>query len=182
MLKIAEAYASSKEVLRKQKISDRWWRRFCERQNGLLVLRKGDSTSFLRMNAMNKDTLNYYFDLLEETMKENNLVNSPTKVYNVDETGIPLDPKTPKVITIKGMKKVRYQITVVACGNAAGHVLPPLIIIDAKKIRQAWTKNEVPGSKYGVSDNGWINTDLFESWFYELFLPNAIKDRPLLYY
>ena len=187
VLKIAEAYASSKEVLRKQKISDGWWRRFRERQNGLLVLRKGDSTSFLRMNAMNKDTLNHYFDLLEETMKENNLLNSPTKVYNVDETGIPLDPKTPKVITVKGTKKVRYQstgrkgqITVVACGNAAGHVLPPLIIFDAKNIRQAWTRNEVPGSKYGASDNGWINTDLFESWFYELFLPNPIKDRPLL--
>ena len=90
------------------------------------MLTKGDSTSFLCMNAMNKDTLNHYFDLLEETMKENNLLNSPTKVYNVDETGIPQDPKTPKVITIKETKKVRYhstgrkgQITVVACGNAA---------------------------------------------------------------
>ena len=75
-------------------------------QNGLLVLRKGDSTSFLCMNAMNEDTLNHYFDLLGKTMKENNLLNSQTKVYNVDETGIPLDPKTPKVITVKGIKKV----------------------------------------------------------------------------
>ena len=68
----------------------------------------------------------------------------------------------------------------VASGNAAGQVLPPLIIFDAKNIRQAWMKNEVPGSMYGSSDNGWINTDLFESWFYELFLPNAVKNRPLL--
>ena len=56
---------------------------------------------FLCMNAMNEDKLNHYFDLLEETMKENKLLNSPTKKYNVDETGVPLVPKTPKVITVK---------------------------------------------------------------------------------
>ena len=91
------------------------------------------------MNGMNKDTLNHYYDLLEETMKENNLLDFPTKLYNFDETGIPLDPKIPKVKAIKGMKNVRYQntgrkgqITVVAYGNAAGHVLPTLIIFDAK--------------------------------------------------
>ena len=61
------------------------------------------------MNAMSKDTLNHYFDLLKETIRENNLLNSPTKVYNVDETGIPLDSKTPKIITAKGTKKVHYQ-------------------------------------------------------------------------
>ena len=85
------------------------------------------------------------------------------------------------------MKKVRYQspgrkgqITVVGCGNAAGQVIPPLIIFDAKKVKHAWTKDEVPGTKYGVSDKGWINIGLFEAWFNELFLPNAVAARPLL--
>ena len=187
VLTIAETYARKKGELRKSKISDGWWHRFVERQNRSLVLRKGDSISFLRMDAMNKDTLKQYFDLLEETLKENNLENSPMSIYNVDETGIPLNPKTPKVVTAKSTKKVRYQstgrkgqLTVVACGNACGQVIPPLIIFDAKNIRHAWTRNEVPGSKYGASDKGWINSDLFESWFHEHFLPNAVNDRPLL--
>ena len=34
--------------------------------------------------------------------------------------------------------------------------------------------------KYGTNDNGWISTELFESWFFELFLPNAVAARPLL--
>ena len=187
VLSVTEAYVSNKGKMKKKKISDGWWHRFVERQKGLLVLRKGDSTSFLCMDAMNEDTLKQYFSLLEDTLKENDLINSPTKLYNVDETGIPLDPKTPRIVTVKGTRKVRYQstgrkgqITVVACGNAAGQVIPPLIIFDAKNIRQAWMKNEVPGTMYGSSDKGWINTDLFESWFYEHFLPNAIDDRPLL--
>jgi len=77
-----------------------------QRQNALLVLRKGDSTSFFHMDTMNEDTLNQYFDLLKDTLKQNNLLNFP-KLYNVDETGIPLDPKTPpRVITVKGTKSV----------------------------------------------------------------------------
>ena len=68
-------------------------------------MRKGDSTSFLRMDAMNKDTIDHYFNLLEDTLKEHNLLDAPSQLYNVDESGIPLDPKAPKVVTVKGTKK-----------------------------------------------------------------------------
>ena len=186
VMSIVGSVASNKGVLKKGCISDGWWRRFIQRQNDL-VLRKGDSTAYLRMDAVNEETLKQYYDLLEDTLKENNLMSSPSCVYNVDETGMPLDPKAPKVVAPVGMKKVRYQspgrkgqITVVACGNAAGQVLPPTIIFDAKKVKHAWTKDEIPGTKYGVSDKGWINTGLFESWFNDLFLPNAVGARPLL--
>ena len=128
--------------------------------------------AYLRMDAVNDETLKQYYDLLEDTL---NLMSSPSCIYNVDETGIPLDPKAPKVVAPVGMKKVRYQspgrkgqITVVACGNAAGQMLPPTIIFDAKKVKHAWTKDEIPGTKYGVSNKGWINTTLFESWFNKL--------------
>ena len=165
---IAQTTAESKGILRKKVISTGWWRRFMERQNNL-VLRKGDSTAFIRMDAVNDETLKGYFDLLEDTLKQNSLQNSPSQIYNVDETGVPLDPKAPKIVVPKGMKKPRYQspgrkgqITVVACGNAAGNVLPPLIIFDAKKVQHTWTMGEVPGTKYGTSDKGWITTELFE--------------------
>ena len=39
----------------------------------------------------------------------------------------------------------------VACGNVAGNVLPPLIIFDTKHVQP---KDEVPGTKYGTSDKG----------------------------
>ena len=66
------------------------------------------------------------------------------------------------------------------CVNAAGHVLPPMIIFDAKNLNHAWTMNEVPGTKYGLSNKGWITTELFEGRFTELFLPCAVSARPLL--
>ena len=79
---------------------------------------------------MNKDTLKQYFNLLEDTL---------IKRY-------PLDPQTPRIVREQEKYNIRAlekgQITVVACGNAAGQVLPPLIIFDAiifdaKNIRQA---------------------------------------------
>ena len=61
-------------------------------------------------------------------------------------------------------------------------MIPLLIIFDAEKVKHAWTKDEVPGTKYGVSDKGWIKIGLFEAWFNhcDLFLPNALAARPLL--
>ena len=86
-------------------------------------------------------------------------------------TGIP-----PNIVTRRGIKKVRNravgrkgQVTIVACGNAAGQALPPMIIFDAKNLNHAWTANEVPGTKYGLSDNGWITTELFEGWMLNIF-------------
>ena len=38
-------------------------------------------------------------------------------------------------------------------------------------MQHAWTQSEVPGSKYGTSDKGWITTELF---------PNTVSARPLL--
>ena len=40
----------------------------------------------------------------------------------------------------------------------------------------AWTRDEVSGTKYGLSSNGLINTDLFEGWLIEHFLENAVSD------
>jgi len=86
-----------------------------------LSLRRGDNTSNIRMDAVNADTISHYYNLLETTLKEN-LLHSPAQIYNVDETGIPLDPKAPNVVAKTGTKNVRYrstgrkgQITVVAC-------------------------------------------------------------------
>ena len=59
------------------------------------------------MDAINESTMRHYFDLLETTLKDNNLLHSPGLIYNVDETGVPLDPKTPNVIVQTESKKVR---------------------------------------------------------------------------
>ena len=41
-------------------------------------------------------------------------------------------------------------------------------------------RDEVPGSRYAVSDKGWIDQKLFYSWLKDHFLPSAASHRPLL--
>ena len=42
------------------------------------------------------------------------------------------------------------------------------------------TQGEVPGMLYGLSKKGWIDRELFGTWFISLFLKYALPTRPLL--
>ena len=60
------------------------------------------------MDAINEDNMRKYFDLLEEVFNHLDFKNHPERIYNMDETGMPLDPHplTPKVVAPKGQMKV----------------------------------------------------------------------------
>ena len=184
---IAEKVATEKKVLRKDKITNGWFNSFIKRHPEL-SLRKGDSTCQTRMNAMsNKIAIEQYFAVLKECMEKEGLFDKPAQIYNFDEVGMPLDHRSPRVIVKKGQKKVRYrssgnksQVTALVCVNAAGSAMPPYIIFDAKNLNLDWTEGEIPGTTYGLSNNGWIDMELFRLWFKKHFLHHALSARPLL--
>jgi len=131
--------------------------------------------------------LDNYYITLKNVPTENNLIDKPGQIYNIDESGIPLDHRSPHVIARKGQRKVRYctsgnksQIMLVACINAIGQTMPPFIIFDAKNLNMEWTRGEVPGTTYGLRDSGWIDTELFKQWFFQHFLCHAGSSRPIL--
>lgn len=100
---------------------------------------------------------------------------------------MPLDPSPPKVIVQKGIKhpKTIYtgdkpHITISACYNAAGNCLPPFVIYDRKSLKPKMYDGEVNKTMYGLSDTGWIISELFELWFSHHFLPHALSACPLL--
>ncbi len=120
---------------------------------------------------------------------ENELIESPNQIYNVDETGMPLDHRPPKVVAKKGQKKVRCrtsgnksQITVIGCISATGQAIPPFVIFDAKALNMDWRKGEIPGTTYGISisDKGWVDTELFKGWLTDRLLKHAVGARLLL--
>ena len=94
-------------------------------------------------------------------MKEKELFNCPNCIYNMDETGLPLDHNPSKVIAMKGAKEVhcrnsgnKMQIIILACANAVGTVIPPMVVFQGKCLNPEWTKGEVPCTLYGMSDKG----------------------------
>ena len=142
-----------------------------ERQ-GDLTLRKGDPIANIRMEYLNEDIMAEYFTMLKDVMTKENLLNSLSQICNV---GMPLDHHPPKVISRRGQKEgtmqkhlATTQITVIACVSATGHAIPPYVIFDAKGMNYEWMKGEVPGTQYGLSDSGWVDTELFKSGWLDI--------------
>lgn len=130
------------------------------------------------MDCTNSAALANYFNLLEKYLEK---VGSPAQIYNMDEGGIPLDPRPPNIVTRRGQKKVRYrvsgkkeQITVIGCVNAIGNSIPPMIIFEGKYLNHLWTRHEVPGTYYGMPGKGWTDQELFHHWLEDHFIRYAV--------
>ena len=163
-----------------------WWKSFKSRHKEL-VLRNPETLTHSRLVGASDSNIENYFDLLERTITEAGINERPCQIFNLDESGFPLSPKPPKVIAKKGEKHPsaitnadKSQITILSCCNAGGYALPPLVIFDRKTLNLALTNGEVPGTMYGLSDSGWIDSEIFESWFVSHFLVHAPPARPLL--
>ena len=139
------------------------------------------------MDCTRKEVIDQYYDLLEETLEENELKDHPAQIYNMDESGMPLDPRPPKVVTKRGQKNICYrvsgkkeQIAVLGCISAIGQSIPPMVIFEGKHLNHQWTVGGVPGTYYGMHDKGWTDQELFRHWLKDHFLKYAVSARPLL--
>ena len=142
------------------KVSNGWWQSFRNR-NPNMILRTSESLSYIRAVSSSPEIINHYFDLLESTIVDNCLLGKPSQIFNMDETGMPLDPNPPFVVAPIGAKHVSYmrtgdkfQITVITCCNTAGYAMPPTVVFDRKQIRQELTYGEIPGTTYAGTGNG----------------------------
>ena len=96
-------------------------------------------------------------------------------IFNIDKFGFLLDPKPLKSVFKRGEKKTcsitagnESQITICQC---CGSVCSSNGIVFARKtMNPALAHGEVPGSVYGLSDNGWMTQYIFGKWFKRNFL------------
>ena len=72
VISIVKNVAQEKGILHPTSlVSDGWWRRFLQRHPNL-SLRYGDDTGHVHMNAITRENLEYYFDLLEDCIETGN--------------------------------------------------------------------------------------------------------------
>ena len=133
----------------KKLVTNGWWESFRHRHPNL-TLRTAVPLSLARARASDPEMLSRYFDLLEQTLQENDLKGKPGQIFNMDESGMPLDAKSPKVVAEKGkhLSAVgsgdKTQITLVACISAAGYCMPPMVIWDRKQLSPELSQGEIP--------------------------------------
>ena len=184
-----EIIAMVQELVKKKgmdgAVTNGWWASFVKR-HGDITIRTAEPLAYVRFVCSKPEIPNAYFDLLEKTLVDNDLLGQPCLIFNCDESGFPLSPRGPKVAAGIGQKHPtsvtgnKGQITVLACCSAGGYAIPPLVIFDRKCLKPELTHGEVPGTMYGLTDSGWMNGEIFDSWFKHHFLAYAPPARPLI--
>ena len=74
----------------------------------------------------------------------------------------------------------KAQITILACANAVGTMIPPMVIFKGERLNYGWKRGEVPDTKYAMSSQGWTDHKLFFEWLSKQFIKNIPPSRPVL--
>ncbi|KAJ8353656.1 hypothetical protein SKAU_G00212230 [Synaphobranchus kaupii] len=116
-------------------LGQKWWLGFLKRNGDALSMRTPDIIDWGRTSATKQNVVEAYFELLQNTVQENNLIGKPSQVYNCDEMFFQMHRTKLKVLVQKGTKApylqvpgTREHITTLVCINAEGGDVPPFII------------------------------------------------------
>lgn len=63
-----------------------------------MSIRKADKVSITRVNVTNREHVNTFFKVLEKGMIDQNLLNKPANIYNINETGFQLKNEAEKIV------------------------------------------------------------------------------------
>lgn len=153
-----------------------------------MSFRKAEHTSAARAYGFNEEAVKQFFTLLKEVYDKYHF--SPDRIYNVDETGISVVPKSsPKVIAKKGKRQVGGKtvaergetVTAEICMSAGGMFMPPMLIFPRVKVNEKLLEGAPPGAWAEFHKTGYMQTDIFARWF-EKFIEftQAKPDNPVL--
>nr|CAI5833341.1 unnamed protein product [Callosobruchus analis] len=143
----------------KQEAGKDWVQGFLNRHPELSI-RKPESTSAARAAGFNKQAVDHFFNFLGKVYDEHTL--SPDRIYNCDETGVSVVPKTKK-----GRKQVGSitsaergtTITIEICFSASGQYMPPMMVFPGKRMDPQLMLNAAPGAWGVCSDSGWMTAE-----------------------
>ena len=139
---------------------------------------------------LNDVVLRRYFDDLKVLMDNNGFTQKPAVIWNCDEVGKQFEHNPVRVIAEKGARNVvgrtsgnRTNITIMACVNAKGEKMPPMLIVKGKtniSLHGFNTSAAPTGSIWTFQDKGWMTDEIGGMWFKEVFLTNCGSERPQL--
>ena len=122
-------------------------------------------------------------------MEKYHLKEKPHLIFNIDESGFQVEHNPHKVVAPRGIKVNSIvtdrgaMTTVVAAGSAIGQPVPPFFIFKGKRMNELLKTGACPGSGFTMSDSGWSNSQIFQSYLENhlaKYLPNRGPDEYVL--
>ncbi|KAI4455465.1 hypothetical protein MML48_9g00002322 [Holotrichia oblita] len=141
-----------------------------------------------------KEFIQKWFTDLKQYLEEQKMMDifeDPNRIFNGDESGFALCPKSGKVLGPRGFKNMytvklsndKEIITVLIFFNANGSIAPPLAIFPYIRPPRSLINNLPNNWIVGKSEKGWMTSDVFYEYiandFHTWVLENQIK-KPLL--
>lgn len=170
----------------KQEAGEDWLHGFLQR-NPLISVRTPEATSLNRITGFNKSAVDRFFSNLSNLMDAHNF--PPSRIFNMDESGLTCVQKPGKILAPKGQKQVgavtsaeRGRTVTICCSmNASGTFVPPMIIYPGSRIQAECRRGGPDGTVYACSKSGWITEELFCTWLahFATFV-SATKSKPCL--
>lgn len=170
----------------KEKAGLYWLKGFMER-NPQIRVRKAQNLNPSRAQKVNKFIVDDHFTKLEEIMRSLNIMEHPERIYNIDEKGCRLClHHQQKVLAAKGSRRVHVvtnehaqNVSVVACGNAIGAAIPPVILFKGKRQKQEWVDSMPAGTSVLMTEKGSMTQAAFSRWI-EHFAKFKVQGQVLL--
>ncbi|CAF2918027.1 unnamed protein product [Rotaria sp. Silwood2] len=170
-----------------------WFYGFMQRWSNEIKLAKTVKLEKSRSVACRKEIIDAWFKHLREVLEKFQLLDRPEALWNADESGFFEDPGRRSVVVKRGTKHAissqsgtgKSMTTVLMCVSANGEKLPPYIVYRGIKLWSSWiTKNGFPGTRYNVTQSGWVEEETFYDWFVNQFCPAVehIKRPVMLFF
>lgn len=143
-----------------------WFTGFMKR-NPVLSIRTPEATSAGRASAFNRHNVSEFFSKLGEILLKHKL--TPSRIWNLDETGVTTVLKPKKIVAQKGTKQVGAivsaergtLVTVELAASAAGNTIPPMFVFPRLKYKDLFLRDGPPESVGAGNSSGWMTATEF---------------------
>ncbi|XP_022177727.1 uncharacterized protein LOC111038801 [Myzus persicae] len=161
-----------------------WYKAFLKR-NPIISQRTSEHVTSASGNVSEENIKKWFSDIHAYLSDEKlvDILNDPERIFNGNETGFSLCPKTKSVLGPRGAKDIyeiakgneKENITAMFTFNAAGQMCNPMIIYKYQRIPQNIIDTIPPHWGVGRSDTGWMKAEVFYEYIANIFYPFLVE-------
>lgn len=170
----------------------KWFVKFLARNNEV-SLKNAEGINKARAQVT-EESIRLWFRELEEyldSIHQKDILDDPKRIFNGDESGFALCPKTGKVLGPRGFKNLyqikpsseKENITVLLTFNANGDMCPPCVVFPYIRPPKAVVKSMPKEWCLGRSETGWMRGEVFFEYVTNEFHNWVVKNniiKPIL--